>query len=128
MPKSDKPKSQTVHKRPLSAYFLFSNAQRLKIKQQVGDKNMMEASKIVANELKTIVNNMEKKYGEQAKVLKAKYIQDLRKYKNSFYYKKYLSDVARWKEKAKNNQDTDEDTAGENVDNDENVDANKKKR
>jgi len=43
-----------------------------------------------------------KKWEEQAKELKLKYNETLEKYKKSPEYKKYLADIAKWKQESKN--------------------------
>jgi len=102
MPRVDKPKDPNAPKRPQSGYFLYSNSRRAEFKKQKSDKKLTEISKIVAKEWKEITNDAKKKREEQAKELKLKYNETLEKYKKSPEYKKYLADIAKWKQESKN--------------------------
>merc|ERR1711869_96257 len=78
--KFKKPKDQNAPKRPLNAYFLFSNAVRSKIQKSLGTEDFGTVAKEIKKQWDSLSATEKNKYQSKAQKSKDKYAKVLAKY------------------------------------------------
>jgi len=76
-------KDPNAPKRPLSAFFLFSQDERPEIKKKSPSMSVGDISKEIGNKWKKVSDDTKKRYEQKAAVEKQKYEQRLAEYKKS---------------------------------------------
>lgn len=79
--KKTKAKDPNEPKRPLTAYLHFCNENRQKVKEQNPDKSMIDVTKILSAQWKSLSDEGKKKYNEMAAKNKAEYEKKMVEYK-----------------------------------------------
>ncbi|CAF0818843.1 unnamed protein product [Didymodactylos carnosus] len=87
MPRASKNKDPNAPKRPLSAFFLFSQDERPGIKQKNSALSVADVAKQIGERWRGAGDDVKKKYEKLAKEAKEKYEKEFAAYKNSADYK-----------------------------------------
>merc|ERR1711964_583797 len=95
-----KPKDKNQPKRPMSAYFLFSNDMRPKVQAELETKEIGPVAKKMSKAWANLDERSKAKYDAKNQKAKAKYAKDLVKYQKSKNYQQHHQIVAGWKQKA----------------------------
>ncbi|ETO25247.1 hypothetical protein RFI_11891 [Reticulomyxa filosa] len=111
--KNKKTKDPNAPKKPQSAYFLFINDRRPKLKETHPDKKVTEMSKLLGAEWKDLSADKKKKWEEKAETLKAEYQKKLEAYKKTDSYKKYQDELKKQKKSKKKIEESDEESESE---------------
>merc|ERR1711964_831963 len=96
-----KPKDKNQPKRPMSAYFLFSNDMRPKVQDELDTKEFGPVAKKISKAWANLDERSKAKYDAKNQKAKAKYAKDLAKYQKSKKYQQHQQIVADWKQKIK---------------------------
>lgn len=83
MPRSSKQKDPNAPKRPLSAFFIFSQDERPKIKSQNASLSVAEVAKVIGEKWRSAPEDIKRRYEKAAKEAKERYEKDLQEYKKS---------------------------------------------
>eukprot|EP01084_Bolivina_argentea_P125418 222220_1 len=92
--KPRKPKDPHAPKKPQNAYFIFMNERRRILKDENKGKPMIQISKLISNEWRTLTDKS--KYKQQANKLKQEYNIKLNKHKRSDNFKAYQQKLSEW--------------------------------
>ena len=99
--KFKKPKDQNAPKRPMNAYFIFTNSVRAKIQKNLGTEDFGTIAKEVKSQWNDLSDAEKQKFQAKAEKAKAKYQKVLAKYKTSKAYKQYEEKLSEFKAKKK---------------------------
>merc|ERR1712118_656347 len=95
--KFKKPKDQNAPKRPLNAYFLFSNAVRSKIQKTLGTEDFGTVAKEIKKQWDSLSETEKNKYQSKAQKSKDSYAKVLAKYHASKKYQEYQTKLSEFK-------------------------------
>jgi len=97
-----KPKApESMPKRSMSSYFLFSNQRRESMKAENPDKKLTQIAVLIAAEWKTKSEDEKKEFVDLALKLKAEYVAKMEEYKKCDDYAKYMTSLEEWKAEKK---------------------------
>eukprot|EP01083_Nonionella_stella_P316988 1152251_1 len=109
--KTKKPKDTNAPKRPLSSYFIFAKENRSRIKNENPELiKATEITKKIGQEWRKLTEKEQSQYKTKSEELKAQYIEDMIKYKNSDSYKVFQIKLSEWKELQKESSNDTENT------------------
>merc|ERR1719502_545482 len=108
-----KPKDKNAPKRPMSAYFLFTNDVRAQIQEELDTKDFGVIAKKVKEMWSNLSESEQAKYQAKAEKAKAKYAKTLETYKKSKKFAAYQLLVAEHKAKVKAAQKEEKEAAKE---------------
>jgi hypothetical protein len=83
MPRASKQKDPNAPKRPLSAFFIFSQDERPKIKVQNASLSVADVAKIIGEKWRGAPDDLKRKYEKAAKEAKERYEIELQAYKQT---------------------------------------------
>ena len=83
MPRGSKQKDPNAPKRPLSAFFIFSQDERPKIKSQNASLSVADVAKAIGEKWRAAPEDLKRKYEKAAKEAKERYEIELQAYKKS---------------------------------------------
>merc|ERR1711988_1179264 len=96
-----KPKDKNAPKRPMSAYFIFSNDVRANVQEELGTSDFGAVAKRVKQMWDALTDAEKGKYQGKAEKAKAAYQKTLEKYQKSKEYAAYQDKLAAFKEAQK---------------------------
>lgn len=99
-----RPKDPQAPKKPQSAYFLFANERRAKLKEGNPDKKITEIAKMLGAEWKVMTAAQKKPWEDKAKTLKDAYETKFAEYKQSDAYKSFQDKMEEYKKDLKNSK------------------------
>lgn len=97
MPSKKKPKDPNSPKRPLSAYFLFLQDNREKIKEDNKDKKMTERTQMIAALWRELDAEKKGEYQSKAEALKEEFETRLLEYRKTADYAAYQETMQQWR-------------------------------
>jgi len=83
MPRASKQKDPNAPKRPLSAFFIFSQDERPKIKSQNASLSVADVAKVIGEKWRAAPEDLKRKYEKAAKEAKERYEIELQAYKQA---------------------------------------------
>lgn len=86
------PKDKNAPKKPLSAFFLFSNSVRDQVRAELNTTRLALVGKKIGEMWGTVSEEEKAKFKEQAKIAKEQYAKDFAAYKETDDYKTFLSE------------------------------------
>ncbi|CAF3712203.1 unnamed protein product [Rotaria sordida] len=86
MPRASKQKDPNAPKRPLSAFFIFSQDERPKIKLQNASLSVADVAKVIGEKWRAAPDDLKRKYEKAAKEAKERYEIELQAYKKTAEY------------------------------------------
>merc|ERR1712224_780523 len=92
-----KPKDKSAPKRPMSAYFIFSNEMRPRIREELGTTDFGTIAKKVKELWNNLTDSDKGKYQAKADKAKAAYQIKLEKYRKSEQYAQYQEKLSAFK-------------------------------
>lgn len=83
MPRASKQKDPNAPKRPLSAFFIFSQDERPKVKSQNASLSVADVAKVIGEKWRSAPEDLKRRYEKAAKEAKERYEQELEAYKKT---------------------------------------------
>jgi len=83
MPRASKQKDPNAPKRPLSAFFIFSQDERPKIKLQNASLSVADVAKVIGEKWRSAPDDLKRRYEKAAKEAKERYEVELQAYKQT---------------------------------------------
>jgi hypothetical protein len=91
MPRAPKQKDPNAPKRPLSAFFIFSQDERPKIRSQNASLSVADVAKVIGEKWRSAPDDLKRRYEKAAKEAKERYEIELQAYKQTGISKKKSS-------------------------------------
>lgn len=86
MPRASKQKDPNAPKRPLSAFFLFSQDERPKIKSENASLSVADVAKVIGEKWRGASDDVKRRYEKAAQEAKERYETELQAYKKTAQY------------------------------------------
>jgi hypothetical protein len=83
MPRASKQKDPNAPKRPLSAFFIFSQDERPKVKSQNASLSVADVAKVIGEKWRSAPDDLKRRYEKAAKEAKERYEIEMQAYKQS---------------------------------------------
>jgi len=83
MPRASKQKDPNAPKRPLSAFFIFSQDERPKVKLQNATLSVADVAKVIGEKWRSAPDDIKRRYEKAAKEAKERYEIELQAYKQT---------------------------------------------
>jgi len=99
-------------KKPQSAYFLFANDRRPRLREAHPDKKITDVAKMLGEEWKKMPEAEKKPWDEMAKKKKAQYDKEIEEYKKTDDFRTYQKKVKMEKEKEKEKETSEGESDG----------------
>jgi len=90
MPRASKQKDPNAPKRPLSAFFIFSQDERPKIKVTNASLSVADVAKVIGEKWRSAPDDLKRRYEKAAKEAKERYEIELQAYKQTAEYAQSL--------------------------------------